>query len=95
MKLIARIERPCAVEITLTGMDENHDDIPDVRDGLTRLQRIVLYELSNAQRETGREFIRTVMLYGRVVECIDISEEDWLGRYSTGRRLSQRTRNRP
>jgi hypothetical protein len=44
-----------------------------VRDGLTRLQRIVLYELWRAQRETGREFIPTVMLYGRVVEHVSIT----------------------
>ena len=49
-------------------------DLPDVRDGLTRLQRIVLYELWKAQRETGREFIPTVMLYGRVVEHVSITE---------------------
>ena len=50
--------------------------IPDVRDGLTRLQRLVLYELSKAQQETGREFVPTVMLYGRVVEHISITEQE-------------------
>ena len=56
-------------------MDEDMlRDLPDVRDGLTRLQRIVLYELWKAQRETGREFIPTVMLYGRVVEHVSITE---------------------
>jgi hypothetical protein len=57
-------------------MSGYRDLIPDVRDGLTRLQRIVLYELHEAQRETGREFIPTVMLYGRVCEHADISEDD-------------------
>lgn len=61
------------------GVDDPGDDdllqrLPDVRDGLTRLQRIVLYELWKAQRETGREFIPTVMLYGRVVEHVSITE---------------------
>ena len=50
--------------------------LPDVRDGLTRAQRIVMYELYKAQHETGREFIPTVMLYGRVVEHLDISEAE-------------------
>ncbi|MCH9672429.1 MAG: hypothetical protein K0U93_13385 [Gammaproteobacteria bacterium] len=52
----------------------SNDDIPDVRDGLTRVQRVVLWELHKAQRELGREFIPTVMLYGRVVEHINMSE---------------------
>lgn len=56
-------------------MPDPHDHIPDVRDGLTRIQRIVLYELHKAQRETGREFIPTVMLYGRVVEHVDLDEQ--------------------
>ena len=51
------------------------DDLPDVRDGLNRVQRIVLYELDKARRELGREFVPTVMLYGRVVERVNISEE--------------------
>ena len=51
------------------------DGIPDIRDGLSRAQRIVLHELDRARRETGRETIPTVMLYGRVVERLDLSEE--------------------
>lgn len=51
------------------------DDIPDVRDGLSRVQRIVLHELDRARRELGRDSVPTVLLYGRVVERIDISEE--------------------
>ena len=50
--------------------------LPDVRDGLTRAQRIVMYEIYKAQQETGREFVPTVMLYGRVVEHINISEAE-------------------
>ena len=57
-----------------SGDDDLLHDLPDVRDGLTRVQRIVLYELWRAQRETGREFIPTVMLYGRVVEHVSITE---------------------
>jgi hypothetical protein len=54
----------------------HNDHLPDVRDGLSRLQRIVLYELHKAQAETGRESIPTVMLYGRVVEHVPITEAD-------------------
>ena len=50
------------------------DDIPDVRDGLTRLQRVVLVELERARAELGRESVPTVLLYGRVVERVSISE---------------------
>ena len=53
-----------------------HDHIPDVRDGLTRLQRIVLFELDRARRELGRESVPTVMLYGRVVEHVPIDEAE-------------------
>jgi hypothetical protein len=53
-----------------------YDELPDVRDGLTRIQRLVLFELHKAQKETGREFVPTVMLYGRVVEHLSISEAE-------------------
>ena len=61
------------------GVDREDQDaidraIPDVRDGLTRLQRIILFELDKAQRETGRETIPTTMLYGRVCERINLTE---------------------
>ena len=55
-------------------MRDPHDEIPDVRDGLTRIQRVVLYELDKTRRELGREFVPTTMLYGRVVEHVNISE---------------------
>ena len=54
----------------------NHpcDNLPDVRDGLTRVQRIVLLEIDKASQELEREFVPTTMLYGRVVEHVNISE---------------------
>ena len=52
------------------------DAIPDVRDGLTRVQRVVLFELHKAQRETGREMVPSVMLWGRVVERLSISQDE-------------------
>ena len=51
-----------------------YDAIPDVRDGLTRKERIVLYCLHQAQKERGGRNVPTVMLYGRVVEYINIDE---------------------
>ncbi|MEM7250650.1 MAG: hypothetical protein AAF493_04470 [Pseudomonadota bacterium] len=53
------------------------DDIPDVRDGLTRRQRVVLWTLHEAQRELNRETVPTVMLYGRVCERINMSEAEF------------------
>ncbi|TDY03998.1 hypothetical protein [Thiohalophilus thiocyanatoxydans] len=50
------------------------DNLPDVRDGLTRKERIVLYCLYQAQAELGDRNVPTAMLYGRVVEHMDMSE---------------------
>lgn len=47
--------------------------LPDARDGLTRLERIILVELARARRELGREDVPTALLYGRVVERVDVS----------------------
>jgi len=49
------------------------DDLPDIRDGLTRKQRIILYCLNQLQKERGGRDVPTAMLYGRVVEYLDIS----------------------
>ena len=48
------------------------DDLPDVRDGLTRVERVILYVLWETQRERGDRNVPTAMLYGRVVERIDM-----------------------
>ena len=53
-----------------------HDQLPDGRDGLTRLERIVLTVLAEAERERGGRNVPTAMLYGRVLERIDISEAE-------------------
>jgi hypothetical protein len=52
------------------------DHIPDVRDGLTRIERIVLYCIDQIQKERGGRNVPTVMLYGRVVEYVNISEQE-------------------
>lgn len=52
------------------------DAIPDVRDGLTRRERTVLYTLREVQRERGGRSVPTAMLYGRVVERLDMSQAE-------------------
>ena len=52
------------------------DVIPDVRDGLTRRERIVLWVLSETQRERGGRNVPTAMLWGRVCEHIDITPDE-------------------
>ena len=53
------------------------DRIPDARDGLTRLERVVLHQLFLAQRERGDRAVPTAMLYGRVVEHVNVSVEEF------------------
>jgi hypothetical protein len=49
------------------------DRIADVRDGLTRIERVVLHCLRELQKEQNGRAIPTAMLYGRVVEHVSIS----------------------
>lgn len=53
-----------------------YDNLPDVRDGLTRKERVVLYCIDQIQKERGGRNVPTVMLYGRVVEHVDMSEQE-------------------
>jgi len=55
---------------------ERYPGIPDVRDGLTRQERIVLYVLHQTQKERGGRNVPTAMLWGRVCEHFYISPED-------------------
>ena len=52
------------------------DNLPDIRDGLTRKERIVLYCLDQIQNERDGRNVPTAMLYGRVVEYMNISENE-------------------
>jgi hypothetical protein len=52
------------------------DHIPDVRDGLTRKELVVLYVLHQSQQERGDRNVPTAMLWGRVCEHFYISPED-------------------
>lgn len=52
--------------------------LPDARDGLTRLERIVLWQLHEAQKERPEgSTVPTAMLYGRVIEHIDVSIDEF------------------
>lgn len=53
------------------------DLIPDVRDGLARLQRVILYELHRLQKERPGRNIPTLQLYGRVAEHLDIGMQEF------------------
>lgn len=54
-----------------------YDNIPDVRDGLTKKERAILYCLQQAQLELKGRNVPTIMLYGRVVELVDISQDEF------------------
>jgi hypothetical protein len=56
--------------------DKRYDALRDVRDGLTREERIVLYVLRQTQKERGDRNVPTAMLWGRVCEHFYISPED-------------------
>lgn len=78
------------------------DFIPDARDGLTRAERVILWQLYELEKELGvrerpdgddtppmerggprnfalakRSHVPTAMLYGRVVEYVDMSVQEF------------------
>ncbi|NVB81833.1 MAG: hypothetical protein HOV81_25860 [Kofleriaceae bacterium] len=52
-------------------------ELRDARDGLTRLERIILWQLQLAERERGGASVPATLLYGRVVEHIAVSVEEF------------------
>ncbi len=52
------------------------DTLADVRDGLTREERVVLWVLHETQKERGGRSVPTTMLWGRVCEHFYIEPED-------------------
>lgn len=48
-------------------------ELPDVRDGLTRTERCVLVVLAKLQAERVDRDVPLTMLYGRVLEHVDLS----------------------
>jgi hypothetical protein len=58
------------------SMWEHLEKMPDVRDGLTREERVVLYVLNETQKERGDRNVPTAMLWGRVCEHFYISPDE-------------------
>jgi len=58
-------------------MASRYPNIPDVRDGLTEVERTILLVMHEARKEYGDRTIPTVLIYGRVVELLDLSWEDF------------------
>jgi hypothetical protein len=53
------------------------DALPDVRDGLSRVERVILVELNKAQAELGGRNVPTALLYGRVVEHVNLAPDEF------------------
>ena len=64
------------VNVGHRGEPGDYERIPDVRDGLTRKERVVLYVLGETQKERGDRNVPTAMLWGRVCEHFYISPEE-------------------
>ena len=71
-QLIAFVKK----ETWLMSIRDPRDYLPDVRDGLTHRERIVLQCLHALQQERGGRNVPTGMLYGTVVEHVDMSVEE-------------------
>ena len=48
-----------------------------MRDGLTRVERVILYVMNEARAEFGDRYISTALLYGRVVEHVNIDKDEF------------------
>lgn len=61
----------------MSGDDEGpihfRGELPDVRDGLTRAERVILWQLQICEKELKGRNVPTAMLYGRVVEHVNLS----------------------
>ena len=53
------------------------DLLPDVRDGLTRVERLILHTLHQLERERGGRSVPTAMLYGHVVEHVNLRPDEF------------------
>lgn len=58
-------------------MEDDYVNLPDVRDGLNRKERLILYCLHQTQKEFGGRNVPTITLYGRVLEHMDLSQEEF------------------
>jgi hypothetical protein len=59
-------------------VSRDEERLPDVRDGLTRLERAILTVLHEAERERGGGYVPTALIYGRVVELVNVSQAEFL-----------------
>lgn len=50
--------------------------VPDVRDGLTRIERVVLWKLRELEQERGGRAVSSAQLYGRVVEHVNLTPDE-------------------
>ncbi len=50
--------------------------VPDVRDGLTRIERVVLWQLRELEQERGGRAVPSAQLYGRVVEYVNLTPDE-------------------
>lgn len=50
--------------------------MPDIRDGLTRTERLVLHELDRLQKERDGRSVPTALLYGRICDRVDIRPDE-------------------
>jgi hypothetical protein len=58
-------------------MSSLYPNIPNVRDGLTEVERTILAVMYDARKEYGGRMIPAALLYGRVVEILDMSWEEF------------------
>ena len=56
---------------------DSYINIPDIRDGLNRKERIISFCLKNAQEEFQGRGIPIITLYGRVIEHVDIDQKEF------------------
>jgi hypothetical protein len=59
------------------GGEPSVDALPDARDGLNRLERVILVELERAQRELNGRSVPSALLYGRVAEHLSLSPQEF------------------
>ncbi len=53
------------------------DWLPDVRDGLNRVERVILHQLHELEKEWGDRHVPSAQLYGRVVEFVNLSPREF------------------
>jgi hypothetical protein len=70
----SRVERPAGEPVGAPSRSAL-DALPDVRDGLTPLERAVLVTLEACQREAPGRAVPTALLYGRLCERFSLGPE--------------------